>query len=73
MGKNAYFNRGDPVSGLICHSNNESQGVSRCHSSEEVRESRMEQRTEQLISWSKSQLRVLTIHMPRGVPQVLCG
>ena len=42
-------------------------------SSVEVSVMGMERRTEQLISWSKSQLRVLTIHMPRGVPQVLCG
>ena len=35
MGKITYLNRGDPVSGIISHSNNESQEVSSGRSSEE--------------------------------------
>ena len=72
MGKMTFLTVGDPMGGIISHSNNEPYEVSRLHSSEEVSVMGMERRTEQLISWSKSQLRVFdNTHAERGTTSTM--
>ena len=56
MGKMTFLTVGDPMGGIISHSNNEPQEVSRRHSSEEVSVMEMEQRGEQSISLSMSRI-----------------
>lgn len=66
-GKEYAFNRGDPVSGLIRHSNNESQEVSRGHSSDESRGNPEGAKARTVSCWSIDLVVMECIqHQPRG-------
>ena len=72
MGKMTFSTVGDRRGGISRHRNNEPSVGRRRHSSEEVSVMGMERRTEQLISWSKSQLRVFdNTHAERGTTSTM--